>query len=452
VNRRRCFRHRLSLATWFSLWLLLSATIAGAQNRPQIQAELTLSEALRMALFNSTLISAAQARLEQSTGESTQSRSVLLPQIGIDARQSYYTASLAGLALDVPGIASRIGPAGAMDARVVLSEEALNISKLRAWQASRSQEDSSRFLVNDARELVTLAVVSTYLDALKAKASRDSLLEQSKLAKDLYQLTRDRVNQGVSAELDANREMQQVNSLEQQRQESEQAYIAAKLELAKILQARVTSEFEVSDRAAYGDTLSQVIGDRDATLRAAVASRADYRSAEASVRAAELSVESAKALRLPVVRIIADDGQSGTTPVHNINTYQVKGVLDVPIFTSGRIRGETEEARGVLREARARRDDIQSQIEKEVLTAISGVDWALKEVETSVGNATLSRREVELTRARFFQGVSDNTELINAQTRLSQAEDAHIRALHTLGLARANLTRAMGQAMTSYAK
>src|SRR6201993_2904058 len=67
------------------------------------------------------------------------------------------------------------------------------------------------------------------------------------LADELYRLTRDRVSHGVAAELDANRAMQKVNALAQQSQEAAQSYIAAKLTLANILQARITADFEVAD-------------------------------------------------------------------------------------------------------------------------------------------------------------------------------------------------------------
>ena len=434
-----------------SLALMLATTIVIAQERAPLPAELSLAAALRIALINSTVLQTAQANLDKATGQSKQSKSPLLPQVNINARQSYYTASLLGVGLDIPNLPSKIGPSAAMDARIGLTQDLFNMASMRDYKSFQSREESSRFLVNNARELVTLTVVSAYLDALRSKASRDSLVEQTQLARDLYQITRDRVTQGVSAELDANRAMQQVNFLEQHRLEFEQSYVDAKLNLASILQARVTSDFEVADNAAYGDMIAP-IADRNAAVQSAVAMRADYRSATANVRAAELKIDSVKAERYPTLKLTVDDGQSGSTPAHNINTYRVMGALQIPIFTGGRIEGQQVEAEAALREAKAALDETRSQIERDVLTAISGVEWAQRQVEISTGNITLSRQEVDLTRSRFTQGISDNTELVNAQTRLSQAEDARIRARYTLGVARANLTRATGVAENSYPK
>jgi outer membrane protein TolC len=428
---------------------MLMASFACAADQPNLPPELTVSQALNIALSNSTTIRTAQAQLQQASGRYQQARAPLLPQLEVGARQSYQTINLIGMGIDIPFARGLIGPFSSMDARVFLNQQLLNIAQINNWKSSRLRQDSSRILLENARELVALNVVATYLQALRAKSSRDTLVQQAKLGQDLYNITRDRVTQGASAELDANRAMQQVNTLEQQRQEAEQSYVASKLNLANILQARVTADFEVADDSAYGTGTAP---DRDTALKTALTSRADYRSAEATLKAAELQIRAIKSSRLPTVALFLDDGQSGNTPVHNLNTYRVGGAIHVPIFTGGRIRGELEEAEGALREASAALDQGRSQIQTDVLAAISGVEWALKELETSAGNVKLSRQEVELSRSRFTQGIADNTEVVNAQERLSQADDARIRAQYTLGLARANLARATGAAEKTYRK
>ncbi|WP_263365260.1 TolC family protein [Edaphobacter bradus] len=421
---------------------------AADQNLPN---PLTLAESVSIALSNSSIIRTAQSRLDQASARYVQSRSALLPQIDVFVNQAYLTMNLKGLGIDIPTVPQgKQGPFPSMNARVRLSWDLLNLANRDAWKSFRSREDSSRLQVDNAREVVVLDVVSAYLQALRAKASRDTLTDQTKLATDLYQLTRDRVKEGVSAPLEANRALQQVNSLEQQRQEAEQNYIDAKLNLANTLQIQITSDFELSDAPeAYGvDTTI----DPATAVKAALASRPDYRALEASVRAAQQQVQSTKASRWPTLNASFSDGQSGETPDKNVNTYRLAGTLEVPIFTGGRIRGQIEEAQGALAETQAAHDQLRSQIETDVLTAVAGVEWARKEVETSAANVKLSREEVQLSRQRFTQGVTDNTEVVNAQDRVSRADDARVRAMYTLGLARANLARAMDAAEKTYRK
>ncbi len=349
------------------LLALAPFALAQSANQPSLPPELSLAEALRIALSNSIALRTAQSNLERTSGQYLQARSALLPRVDVFARQAWLTINLVGLGLEIPSAQGKIGPFASMDARAFLRQDLLNLAALRSQQSFRWAQDSSRLLVNNAREIVTLDVVGTYLSALRAKTTRDTLTDQRKLAEELYQVASDRAKLGVASQLDVIRATQQVNTLEQQRQEAEQAYIAAKLSLANVLQARITANFDVSDNAAYG---SAAPPDRESAINSAFASRADYRAALADVKAAELRVQSIKATRLPTVAAGVDDGQSGFTPAHNVNTYRIQGSILFPVFTGGRIRGEIEEAEGALRGARATLDQGRSQIETDVLTAI----------------------------------------------------------------------------------
>lgn len=431
-------------------WLLiltLSVTVAEAQVSPNLPSQLTLAQALEIAHLNSPNVRQAQANFDQAVGRYEQARSVLLPQVDFGVRQSYLTMNFQGIGIDLPSSPGLVGPFGSMDARVMVSQDILNIASMRASQSYSSRRDSSRFLVENTREAITLNVVGAYLQALRAKASRDTLLEQTRLANDLYRITADRLTQGVASQLDSNRAKQQVNSLEQQRLEAEQRYVGAKLELANLLHANITDNFEVADTSAYG---SGEPPDRAAAVQSALSSRPDYRAAAAEVTAAQLKVRSAKATRLPTFQVSFDAGWSGNSPVNNDDTYRLMGRLNFPIFNGGRIEGEIHDAEGALHEAEAVRDRTRAQIETDVLTAVAGVEWSLKQLATSVENVGLSRQELQLTRERFIQGVADNSEVVDSQDRLTRADDANIRAQYTLGLARANLARASGNAQSTY--
>src|SRR6516165_6058027 len=173
-------------------FLLVACTLAPGADLP---ARITLPEAVNLALTNSTVLREAMAQFDQTSGQYLQSRSALLPQVGVFARQSIQTISLQGFGIDIPGLPpsqqqGKVGPFGSMDARALLSQDLFNLASIRAWQSYRSRRESSRLLVNDAREIVALNVGSAYLEALRSKATRDALAEQRKLADELYKITR----------------------------------------------------------------------------------------------------------------------------------------------------------------------------------------------------------------------------------------------------------------------
>ena len=113
----------------FSVFLLLAVTSAMAQNRT-LPADLTLTQALEIALVNSTALREAQANLQRTSGQYEQSRSTLLPQVGVAARQGYLTLNLQGFGIDLPSVPRLIGPFASMDARVIVTQDLLNIANI----------------------------------------------------------------------------------------------------------------------------------------------------------------------------------------------------------------------------------------------------------------------------------------------------------------------------------
>src|SRR5262249_40261718 len=138
------------------LILTVTATFARAQNRATLPAELTLRQALDIALANSSALQEARANLERSSGQYEQARSVLLPQLGVAARQAYLTQNVQGFGLDLSGQPTLLGPFGSMDARIVFNQDVLNIAGMRSWKSYSSRQDAARLMLNDAREVVTL--------------------------------------------------------------------------------------------------------------------------------------------------------------------------------------------------------------------------------------------------------------------------------------------------------
>jgi outer membrane protein TolC len=158
----------------------------------------------------------------------------------------------------------------------------------------------------------------------------------------------------------------------------------------------------------------------------------------------------ARAERYPSLALAADYGQSGRKPFENLNTYRVQGSLNIPVFQGGRISADVKQAESRLQRAEAFLEEVRAEVETDVLSALAKVRSAKRQVEVADATIALGQEEVDLTTARFTAGVTDNTEIVNAQDRLTRAEDNRIRALFRLHLAVAELQRATGAAERAY--
>lgn len=439
----------MRLALTLGLLVLTAGRFAAAQDRPEIPATLTLRQAVSIALAQSTALRSAGWRLKQAQARADQARAPLLPQVTLGGYQADLTTNLRAMGIEAPILPVKVGPFPTMDFRGTVTQDLFNYQSIQNRKTARERTAGSQQQVLNAREAVVLATVAAYLQAQRSKAARETTAEQLRLAQKLEQITRDRYQHGISSALDLNRARQQVNNLQQTLYQTENSLVAAKLQLANVIHARVGSGFDVTD---LGGAAEPPAADPRQAVQTALESRPDYRAAQSQARAAELQLSSIRASRLPVIQFRGDFGQSGRTPYENLSTFRVQGSISVPLFTGGRIAAQITEAQGQLEEARVSLEEIQSQVETDVLTAVAGVESAAREVKVAQENVRLAREEVDLATVRLTSGVADNTEVVNAQDRLSRSEDTRIRAGYSLELARANLERATGAAEKAYTK
>jgi outer membrane protein len=423
------------------IWIVFVLIFAlAAQTRPELPSKLTLEAAMEMAFRNATLLRRAEAELEQAEGQAGQARSALMPQVSLALNDTVQSVNLKAMGIDIPFAPSRVGPFQSVDARALFALNVFNWQARERDRAGRAQVSSSAAMRDNARELLAMQVAVQFAQVVRAQKGVATLNEQWELSRKLLGLTEERYRGGVASLMEVKRSQQQVNHLEQSLLEARNGLTASKVQLANLLQARVSSEFEVEARARV---LSEA-PDADRLMREALEARSDHRAALELVRAAEHRVASVKAQRYPVIQFQADYGQSGRKPFENLNTFHVRGVLSVPLFTGGRIAGEEAEAEGKVKEARAMLDEIRSQVEADVLTAVAAWEAARGQVEVAGRTVGLAREELELASERFGAGVADNTEVVNAQERLSRAEDNRVRAEYQAGVAEAQLYRASG--------
>jgi multidrug efflux system outer membrane protein len=126
------------------------------------------------------------------------------------------------------------------------------------------------------------------------------------------------------------------------------------------------------------------------------------------------------------VSIVGSYGTQATTADrllgNGTNVYQLQAGVSIPVFTGGRLRGETAAARARAEQARA-------AYERTVLTALREAGDALVAVRTTrdevTANETLAgalRRALELSGLRYRNGVASFIEVLDAQRGLFDAE------------------------------
>ena len=145
----------------------------------------------------------------------------------------------------------------------------------------------------------------------------------------------------------------------------------------------------------------------------------------------------------------ADYGVIGVNPAQAHSTFGLVGSLRFPIFRSGRIGADVEQANAAIAQRRAELADLRGRIEQEVRNARLDLDTASQQIQLAQSSRQLAAETLVQARDRFGAGLADTIELVQAQESVAVAEQDYISAVFSYQIARASLARATGDAERS---
>jgi outer membrane protein TolC len=417
----------------------------------QVTAEaidLSLNDALdRGVKYNLGLLTAVQGA-EQVRAARLKTLSDLLPNINAHITEAAEQLNL--LALGVPasflrGASPIVGPFYVFDARPTVTEN-VSLNALRQLRAARESLTASQWDVRNARELVVLFVGAGYIQALSDQARIDSIQAQFTTAQTLFQQASDMKSAGVIARIDVLRAQVEMQVQQQRLTAAQNDFDKAKLALARSIGLPLGQQFRLTTAAPYEPNPPIAL---EEALNRALAARADYQSALAQQRAAELSVSAAAAERLPSIQISADYGILGPAPDNSHGTFTTAATLAIPIYPGGRIHADVVAATAALKQRQAAAQDAGARVEYEVRASFLDLASAAQQVEVARSSVQLAGEELQQARDRFAAGVTDNIEVVEAQESLALNNVNYIDSLLAHNLAKLELARALGTAETA---
>ena len=222
-----------------------------------------------------------------------------------------------------------------------------------------------------------------------------------------------------------------------------------KLNLARLTGLPPNDRYDVADDVPFAAAPAIAMDD---ALKQAFSQRSDLKAAEAQVRAAERSRSAARAERLPSLSLTADYGAIGLNPSQAHGTFAVVGSLKFPIWQSGRIEGDIEQAGAAVAQRQAELEDLRGQIETDVRKVYLDLEAAGSQVELATENLQVTQENLKLTRQRYEAGVTDNVEVVQSQESVAGAELDYINSVFAHNVAKLSLARAVGQAADGLAR
>ena len=420
---------------------------AAPQTNPSGPLQLTLKQAVELALKQNPQRVIARIQTSESERNSQIARAPLLPQAGIDgaAALSQYNLQL----VESQPHPVDAGPYQYIDVGPNFSQTLFDLPLIRAYQAGREGVKQARWDEKTAREVAVQATVNQYLLILRALADRDAAQARVDLAQRLYEQATQLQKTGIGLNIDTTRANVELQNEKQSLIDADTATHTTKYQLAAILDLPRNQEIEVADRLNFFDLPAM---DKDALVTEALASRPEMRSFDSQQRIAHLATNAAGEQRLPQLDFSGFWHYQGKHWNDGVPGYTYEITLEFPLFTGGRIHAQ--EAKAKLEEQRVaeNRSQLEAQIVSDVKTAFDQLVAARSSVDVANLGLKLAQDEVAQAQRRFAAGVTTNVEVITAQDALARANDNQISALYQFNLSRALLARATGDIEGMYTK
>jgi outer membrane protein TolC len=408
---------------------------------------ITVLDAIVRALQHNLGVLNAEEGLGRAKGLRWKTLSELLPNANARVSETRQKINLQAFGFgspggpSFPGVPNIVGPFNVFDARLSVSQSVVDLAALNDARADLHNVEAARLSSRSTRDFVINVAGTLYVHALGSFARAESARAQQQTAQALYDQALDLKNGGLIAGIDVLRAEVQLSTETQRSTAATNEFEKAKLQLARAIGLPLGQNFAL-------DANLPELPTPDITLEQAVEqafnSRPDYQAALERVRAAEATRRAAVGSGLPSVRVNADYGDIGLSPSDAQITYAVAGVVTIPIFQGGRLRGRLLEADADLRQRRAEAEDLKAAIYYEVRTAFLDLEATSQQLRTGTRARELAAQQLTQARDRFAAGVASNIEVVQAQEAVALANEQYISARYGYDLAKGGLLKGMG--------
>jgi len=439
--------------------MLAGLTTALAAQQGTTQRALTLEEALTLAVPASPSLELAKAAVVRARGDQYRAKSEWYPQLNGTfsysrlLRSQFEGFSFGGGSDSTEGSggdssstnALPFGRQNTYSLGLSLSQNLFAGGRISGQsQAASAGRRTADFGIRTAEAQLTLDVVQAYYGAMAA--DYQAMIAESALAQaeSTLKQTEQRRAVGSQPEFDVLRARvardNQRTSAIARRAEREVAYVQLKQLLNLPVDAPMSlATMAVDTTFGHTPTLARLI---QKPVDTSVENRLAVKQAGEAVVAQEGLLKAARSQYFPQLMVTSQYGNVGYPanldpfgPTYFTN-WNVGVGLQFPIFTGGRIKGEKLAAEAGLFEARARQLQAERGARVESRSALASLEAAEAAWGASDGTVREAQRAYEIAELRFREGLSTQTELLDARVALQTAESLRVEAARVLLIAR----------------
>ncbi len=408
------------------------------ENEPQVDGQLSLEDALKLALTHNKQLQAITQDRDIARGRVLSSHSGLLPTISLlssytrhadDAQNKRYIGSSNEYSTDIK-VTQPLFRGGATQA------ELRSAQFLACYSNERIRQQVETTLYH---------VTSNYYHALLAqqllKVAQDAVTSAEA---HLNEVTR-KQDTGAATEYSVLRARVDVALYQAEMIRQRNALHLATTQLLKEMGAQQDSHIELSGALVYRSV--QPVFEQ--AVQAAYRNRPDLGQAQVNVRIGEEAIRLAASRYWPQISVFATGGWGRPDPYQNMwdewDSHASAGIcMELPLFDGLRREGQMIETKAMLRKRQFELFDTEEQVVLEIRQALLSLRDTEEFVESQRMNLKLAEEGLRLAEVGYINGVNTEVDVTDARSALTRAQGFHYEAIHDHAIARLMLQKATG--------
>jgi outer membrane protein TolC len=354
----------------------------------------------------------------------------------------------------VTNLDTRIGASGSLSSPNILGRQATGVlfSQLLTdfgrtsslFSAARMDKLSEEHRAKAVRQQVLLWVDEAYFRVLQAEALIRVNKQTIANRKLVVERARALVANQLKSELDASLAQSSVLESQLLLVQSENKRAAAFAELSAALGCRTPLNFSIKDET----TTVFTPGKLPDLISAALQNRPEITALRYKADSAKKIASAERSARYPKISMLGAFGQNSAGDERMRGTYGAAGVVvDVPLFSGGKISARAQEARLRAQAEEKALEEVEERIVKEVSLAWGNVNSLQKKIEVAQSFLTNADLSWQLAKARYENGLASLMELSQTELSRSQAEFEYTASLYELQIAVRQLKFQSGQTL-----
>ena len=415
--------------------IAMAPLTAQAQTPPAVPASaatpLTLADATNAALTRTPAATAVQQQVVQAEARVAQARAALRSQITFTSTVSGSNGSVIqpppshesfGTLTNILSIPLMVG----RKPRLAFAQADALLTAAQAQQ-------------NSARLSLAAQVSTAYFDLLRKQALLEIARDTQATAVRQADEAAKRFRAGDVPDLDVLRSQVPVASAEASVNQAENAVVVARQTLNS-LTGHSLDDLIVTAEVAFPVPPALTL---DEARKQARENSPEVRAAEATVQANTLTRQIAGRSQEPTYALQASDTRSNDqTGFSRLNSLEA--TVTIPLGGGALAKAQTREADALLAQSQAQRETARRTAEASVSAAYLNAQSSLRQIASAQTARDIAQTVQEKSRRGYTAGLFPLTDVLNAQSALTQARIAYTQAVYEAAVAAAALQNALG--------